>query len=228
MVAAAAEVKLLGMWASPSVRRVEWGLQMKGIEYEYVEEDLANKSAALLRHNPVHKQVPVLLHGDRAVTDSLLILEYIDETWVGRPLLPRDPYRRASARFWAKFAEENCREATKKAFFERGEERSEAIEQLREQLQRLDEELEGKKFFGGVEIGFADLAVGWMAFWLGVSEEVAGFTVVDAKKLPRFAEWMDDFLRVPVIRDNLPPREKTVEFFRYYRDQQLAAAAAAK
>lgn len=117
-----------------------------------------------------------------------------------------------------------CREATRKAFFGRGEERSEAIEQLREHLQRLDEELEGKKFFGGVEIGFADLAVGWMAFWLGVSEEVAGFTAVDAKKLPRFASWMDDFLRVPVIRDNLPPREKTVEFFGNYRDQQLAAA----
>ncbi|XP_072960293.1 glutathione transferase GST 23-like [Typha angustifolia] len=218
------KVKLYGMWASPAVRRVEWALKMKGIEYEYIEEDLSNKSPSLLKYNPINKQVPVLVHGEfKPVVESLVIIEYIDEIWKHKPLLPTDPYERARARFWAIFAEDKCRDASRKAFFSEGEERKKGIENLEVTLRALDQELEGKRFFGGDEIGFTDLALGWMAFWLGIAEEIGGFKVVNAKKFTWFSSWIDNFLKDPVIKDNLPPLDKTLEFFRNYRKIQLAA-----
>lgn len=101
------EVKLYGMTLSPFVLRVEWALKLKHIEYKYVNEDLKNKSPQLLQYNPVHKQVPVLVHNGKPICESTLIVEYIDEVWKNTcPLLPLDPHEKAVARFWAKFAEE--------------------------------------------------------------------------------------------------------------------------
>ncbi|CAI0471192.1 unnamed protein product [Linum tenue] len=103
------EVKLLGWWVSPFSRRVELALKLKGVGYEYIEQDLAHKSQLLLEYNPVHKKVPVLVHNGKTMAESLVILEYIDETWPNNPILPRNPYDKAMARFWAQFIEEKVR-----------------------------------------------------------------------------------------------------------------------
>ncbi|XP_008781341.1 glutathione transferase GST 23-like [Phoenix dactylifera] len=228
MASGGGEVKLFGMWASPAVRRVEWALKMKGIEYEYIEEDLSNKSASLLAYNPINKQVPVLLHNGKPIAESLVIIEYIDEVWKHNPILPEDPYERTKARFWSTYSEGKCRDAVGKGYFTEGEEKENAIKYLEETVRVLDEELKGKKFFGGENLGFSDLVLGWMAFWLPVAEEVAFFEVLDSKKFPWFASWTDNFLEVPVIKENLPPRDKTVEFFENYRRQRLGASKCIK
>ncbi|RWR74777.1 putative glutathione S-transferase [Cinnamomum micranthum f. kanehirae] len=207
------EVKLLGAFPSPYAYRVEWALLHKGIKYEYIEEDLKNKSPLLLKCNPVHKKVPVLLHGEKSITESLVILEYIDETWKEKPLLPQDPFERAKARFWAKFAEEKCASVMPFVFCSEGEEHKKAAEEAREVLKILEEELKGKEFFGGVSVGFVDLVLGWIPHWLPVMEGVSGVKLLDADTFPAIYAWAERFLKVPFIKEKLPPSDGMLVYF---------------
>ena len=87
----AEEVMLFGAWGSPFSRRVEIALKLKGVPFEYIEENVSDdklKSPLLLKYNPIHKKVPVLLHNGKPILESLIILEYIDETWKPNPILP--------------------------------------------------------------------------------------------------------------------------------------------
>ncbi|KAL6500051.1 hypothetical protein OROGR_027961 [Orobanche gracilis] len=172
------------------------------IKYEKFEEDLANKSADLLKYNPVHKKVPVLVHNGNPIAESLVIVEYIDDVWKGVPILPQDPYERALARFWAKFIDDNkCNPAAFKVFGSNGDEQ--VIAEACEQLQILENELKvkGTKFL-------VDLAANFIAYWLGIIEEA---TEIKFFTKDKFTEWADHFNNCELVKEFLPSR---VAFFK--------------
>jgi glutathione S-transferase len=105
-MAGGGDLKLLGTWPSPFAIRVKLALDLKGLSYEYAEEDLASKSELLLSSNPVHKKIPVLIHNGVPVCESNIIVEYIDEVFAGPSILSADPYERAIARFWAAYVDD--------------------------------------------------------------------------------------------------------------------------
>ncbi|CAL9042874.1 unnamed protein product [Musa banksii] len=103
-------VVLLDVLKNTFGQRCRIALAEKGVEYEFREENLRDKSPLLLKSNPVHKRIPVLIHDGKPVCESPIIVQYIDEAWPHRaPLLPADPYARAQARFWADVVDKKVR-----------------------------------------------------------------------------------------------------------------------
>ncbi|KAF8391047.1 hypothetical protein HHK36_023347 [Tetracentron sinense] len=142
------EVVLLDFWPSPFGMRVRIALALKGIKYESMEENLGDKSHMLLKMNPVHKLIPVLIHNGKPISESLIIVQYIDEVWKDEsPLLPSDSYQRAQAMFWADF----IYVWGKKVCMTKGEEQVTAKE-LIDCLKLMEGELGDKPYFGG-ELG---------------------------------------------------------------------------
>ncbi|XP_010271919.1 PREDICTED: glutathione transferase GST 23-like [Nelumbo nucifera] len=219
------QVTLLGMWASPLSLRIEWALKIKGIHYEYIDEDLDNKSQRLLTCNPVHKKVPVLVHAGKPIAESLVILEYIDETWSHSRILPEDPYERAMARFWAKFADDKCWTTIHGVFTKTGQEQENAKSEAIESLKTLEKIPRESKFFGGDAIGFLDIVFGWMAYWVPLLEEITGIILVGEDSLPSLKEWFKNFLDVPLVKELLPPREKLLHHLQTFRQKLITSSS---
>ncbi|XP_060202102.1 probable glutathione S-transferase [Lycium barbarum] len=220
-----AEVKLLGFWYSPFTHRVEWALKIKGVKYEYIEEDRNNKSSLLLQSNPVHKKTPVLIHNGKPIAESMVIVEYIDETFEGPPILPKDPYDRALARFWAKFLDDKTA-AMVNTFLREGEEQEKGKEEVWEMLKILDNELKDKKFFVNDKFGFADVAANFMGLWLGLFQEGSGVVVVTSENFPNFCAWRDEYVNCSQVKKYLPPRDELLAFFKAFLSAASASASA--
>lgn len=201
---------MFGIWSSPYVLKVIWALRIKGVEYDYIEEDLRNKSNLLLEYNPVHKKVPVLVYQGKPIAESEVILEFIDEAWkdCGDRILPDDAYDRAMARFWARFGSDKLSPPIWKWFTTQGKEQEDAYEAAMEQLLLLEKELDGKKFFAGEKIGFVDLSLGPLSYVIPIYEEITGVKMITKEKFPSLTAWMQSFLSSPVVKDHLPPLDK--------------------
>ncbi|KAM3290659.1 glutathione S-transferase U7 [Capsicum chacoense] len=220
------DVKLLGTKESIFTQRIVWALKLKGIDYAFIEQDFSSRSSPLLVElNPVYKMVPVIVHDGKPLSESLVILEYIEETWPVNPLFPVDPFQRASARFWARFIDGMFYEAAKKAFFSSGEAKAEGVELVEEGLHLLEGQIIGKKFFGGEKIGYLDIIAGWISYWFQYIEEVGEFKAMDSRKYPCLHAWINNFIQVPIIQQSLPKADDVKAVYRGFKDAAALAGA---
>ena len=99
-------LKLISHKLCPYVQRAVIALKEKGVAFERIDIDLANKPDWFLKLSPLGK-VPVLVvrsaESEVALFESNVICEYIEETQAGARLHPADPLTRAQHRAWMEF-----------------------------------------------------------------------------------------------------------------------------
>ena len=83
----------------PYSHRCRIVLYEKGMDFQVIDVDLANKPEDLAVINP-HNQVPVLVERDLVLQQANIINEYIDERFPHPQLMPADPVMRARARLF--------------------------------------------------------------------------------------------------------------------------------
>ncbi|MBD8897687.1 maleylacetoacetate isomerase [Rhodanobacter sp. DHG33] len=93
---------LYGYWRSSAAYRVRIALNLKGLGYEnrpvhLVKDGGEQHAPAYAAMNP-QELVPSLRDGEQVLTQSLAIMEYLDETRPQSPLLPADAQGRARVR----------------------------------------------------------------------------------------------------------------------------------
>ena len=100
------KLTLISHTLCPYVQRAVIALTEKGVPFERIDIDLANKPDWFLKISPLGK-VPVLRvatdDGEVALFESNVICEYIEDTLGGARLHPQDPLQRAQHRAWMEF-----------------------------------------------------------------------------------------------------------------------------
>lgn len=216
---AKSEVKLIGKWSSPYVIRVKIALNIKSIEYENLEENetFNPKSDLLIQSNPVYGKVPVLIHKDKPICESLIIVEYIDETWsTDSSILPSDSYDRSLARFWVAYLDQKWFPSMQNIITVEGEEeRKPYFEVMEEVVERMEGAFKkcskGKSFFGGDTIGYLDIAFGSFLGWLSVIEHEYARKLLVEEKAPCLVNWAERFANDPAVKGIIPMTDKLVK-----------------
>ena len=93
-------MELFNYFRSSASYRVRIALALKGLDYDYRAVQLTRNEHLQESYAAVSatRLVPTLVDGDRVITQSLAIIEYLDETHPQPPLLPGDAAGRARVR----------------------------------------------------------------------------------------------------------------------------------
>src|SRR3954449_13575081 len=149
-----APLKLISHKLCPYVQRAVIALTEKGVEFERIDVDLANKPDWFLALSPLGK-TPVLQIGNAAIFESAVILEYLEETQPN-PLHPADPLKRAEHRAWIEFGSAVLNDIA--GFYAAPDEATfnAKTTQLAQRFARLEERVVAEPWFDGETFSLVD------------------------------------------------------------------------
>lgn len=216
---------LVSFHLCPYVQRAAISLAEKGVPFERIYIDLADKPDWFLEISPLGK-VPLLKVGDEVIFESAVILEYLEETQP-KPLLPMDPLLRARHRglieygssllgdIWGFYAA-----ATPEAF-----EAKRA--RLAERFAWLEAQVAAEPWFFGEDFSLVDAVFGPVFRYFDAFEQIGDFEILSGK--PKLARWRAELAGRPTIREAVRPDypERLWDFL-LRRNSQLSKLMAEK
>lgn len=179
---------------SPFARKVQIVLAEKGLAYEPVVVDLADKPPAFVALGPIAR-VPVLVDGDVTVFDSTVIVEYLEDRYPTPALYGAGWQARLLARRWEELGD-TIGDAAIPIFMNRepvGVERAQAL--LDRVLAHADAHLDELPEAFGIAQASLVAGLGYMQFRLGDGWRA---------RAPRLAAWADAQAARPSVADTAP------------------------
>lgn len=138
----------------------------KGMDFQVIDVDLANKPEDLAIINP-HNEVPVLVERDLVLQQANIINEYIDERFPHPQLMPADPVMRARARLFLHNFEEQLFDhiADVESANQKVADKARAI--IRDNLTQIVPLFSKQQYILGDEFSMLDVAIAPLLWRLG-------------------------------------------------------------
>jgi glutathione S-transferase len=191
-----ASLKLISHKLCPYVQRAVIALTEKGVPFERIDIDLASKPDWFLAISPLGK-TPVLQVGDKAIFESAVILEYLEETQP-KPLHPADPLTRAEHRAWIEFGSTVLSDIA--GFYAAPDEAAFAARtaQLEARFARLETRVAASPWFDGDDFSLVDAVFGPVFRYFDVFDGIAEFGILTPK--PKLTRWRKALAARPSVR----------------------------
>lgn len=179
----------------PYVQRAAISLAEKAVPFDRVYVDLVDKPAWFLDLSPLGK-TPVLKVDDRAIFESAVILEYLEETRP-HPLHPANALRRAEHRAWIEFGSAVLNDIA--GLYSAKDEAAFAAkaEALAAKFARLEANLGLGPWFDGA-FSLVDAVFGPVFRYFDVFGRIGDFGVLTGR--PKIAAWRKALAARPSIR----------------------------
>src|SRR5262249_34520055 len=200
--AMAASMKLISHKLCPYVQRAVIALNEKGIPFERIDIDLANKPDWFLKISPLGK-VPVLVverdGREVALFESNVICEYIEDTFAEGKLHPQDALVRAEHRAWMEFGSAILGElwgletATDPNIFE------DKRKAVAAKFARVEAALGAGPFFAGDRFSLVDAVFAPIFRYFDVFDDLADLAIFAAT--PKVRAWRAQLAKRSSVRD---------------------------
>lgn len=214
---------VLNMRFCPYAQRTLLCLNAKGIDYQTVNCALMTKPEWLWDLNPIGK-VPVLLHKDVTLYESIVTSDFVDSEYPGRMLHSKDPVRRARDHMLVELFNKVLMPQMKIWFGwkigQGPEHRAKHFSDSMDNMKHFEMELKtrGTPYFGG------DLAPGWLDYMLWPwYERVNIYGLVyqgeeglkfDGTHLPLLCSWIERMREDTAVQEYLLEDQVHADFVR--------------
>jgi len=191
-----ARLTLISHDLCPYVQRAAIALAEKGVAFERIDVDLANKPDWFLAISPLGK-VPLLKVGDRVIFESAAILEYLEET-EAHPLHPSDPVTRAEHRAWIEFGSTILADIW--GFYTAADEPAlqAKARALAGKFERLELRLGDGPYFEGARFSLVDAVFGPVFRYFDTFDRIGDFGILAGK--PKVDAWRRALAQRPSIQ----------------------------